>query len=60
MAPAIVAAGSKVFDMVSSNTELRDKLEENTISYYNEINKSDHAYSKLEYAVIMNNYEYCY
>ena len=30
MAPAIVAAGSKVFDMVSSNTELRDKLEENT------------------------------
>ena len=30
IAPAIVAAGSKVFDMVSSNTELRDKLEENT------------------------------
>ena len=30
VAPAIVAAGSKVFDMVSSNTELRDKLEENT------------------------------
>ena len=30
MAPAIVAAGSKVFDMVASNTELRDKLEENT------------------------------
>ena len=28
--PAIVAAGSKVFDMVSATTELRDKLEENT------------------------------
>jgi len=30
MAPAIVAAGTKVFDMVSATTELRDKLEENT------------------------------
>ena len=30
VAPAIVAAGSKVFDMVSATTELRDKLEENT------------------------------
>ena len=30
VAPAIVAAGSKVFDMVSATTELRDKLEEIT------------------------------
>jgi len=30
VAPAIVAAGSKVFDMLSATTELRDKLEENT------------------------------
>ena len=30
VAPAIVAAGTKVFDMVSATTELRDKLEENT------------------------------
>ena len=30
MAPAIVAAGSKVFDMVSATTKHRDKLEENT------------------------------
>ena len=30
VAPAIVAAGSKVFDMLSATTELRDKLEDNT------------------------------
>ena len=30
VAPAIVAAGSKVFDMVSATTKLRDKLEKNT------------------------------
>ena len=30
VAPAIVAAGSKVFDMLSATTKLRDKLEENT------------------------------
>jgi len=30
VAPAIVAAGSKVFEMLSNTTELRDKLEENT------------------------------
>ena len=30
VAPAIVAAGSKVFDMLAATTKLRDKLEENT------------------------------
>ena len=30
VAPAIVAAGSKVFGMLSATTELQDKLEENT------------------------------
>ena len=33
VAPAIVAAGSKVFDMLSATTKLRDKLEENTIYF---------------------------
>ena len=33
LAPAIVAAGIKVFDMLSSSTELRDKLEEHTIYF---------------------------
>jgi len=33
VAPAIVAAGSKVFDMLSETTELRDKLEENTLYF---------------------------
>ena len=30
LAPAIVGASLKVFDMLSSNTELRDRLEDNT------------------------------
>ncbi|MBL7014369.1 MAG: glycine C-acetyltransferase [Candidatus Marinimicrobia bacterium] len=33
VAPSIVAAGLKAFDLLSSSTELRDKLEENT-SYF--------------------------
>ncbi len=35
LAPAIVAAGIKVFDLLSSTTELRDKLEQNT-TYFRE------------------------
>ena len=35
VAPAIVAAGSKVFNMLSVTTELRDKLEKNT-AYFRE------------------------
>ncbi|MBN4081009.1 glycine C-acetyltransferase [Caldithrix abyssi] len=35
VAPPIVAAGIKVFEMLSSSTELRDKLEENT-NYFRE------------------------
>ena len=37
MAPAIVAAGIKVFDLLSSTTELRDKLEHNTIYFRNKM-----------------------
>jgi len=33
LAPAIVAAGINVFDMLSATTELRDKLEENTLYF---------------------------
>lgn len=35
LAPSIVGAGIKVFDLLSSSTELRDKLEENT-KYFKE------------------------
>lgn len=35
LAPSIVGAANKVFDILSSNTELRDKLEENT-KYFKE------------------------
>ena len=37
LAPSIVAAGIKVFDMLSSNTELRDKLEVNTLYFREKI-----------------------
>ena len=37
LAPAIVAAGIKVFDILSSTTVLRDKLEENTIYFRNKM-----------------------
>ena len=40
LAPAIVAAGIKVFDMLSSTTELRDKLEENTIYFRNKMTEA--------------------
>lgn len=35
LAPSIVGAGIKIFDLLSSTTELRDKLEENT-NYFKE------------------------
>ena len=37
LAPSIVAAGIKVFDMLSANTELRDKLEVNTLYFREKI-----------------------
>jgi glycine C-acetyltransferase len=37
LAPAIVAAGIKVFDMLSATTVLRDKLEENTLYFREKI-----------------------
>lgn len=39
VAPAIVAAGSKVFDMLSKTTSLRDKLEKNTSYFRNGISE---------------------
>ena len=39
VAPAIVAAGSKVFDMLSKTTSLRDKLEKNTSYFRNEMSE---------------------
>ena len=40
LAPSIVAAGIKVFDMISSKTNLRDKLERNTIYFRDKITKA--------------------
>ena len=39
-APAIVSAGIKVLDMISSTTELRDKLEKNTIYFRQKMSKA--------------------
>ena len=40
VAPAIVAAGIKVFDMLSTTTELRDKLEKNTNYFRTKMDKT--------------------
>ena len=40
VAPAIVSAGIKVLDMISSTTELRDKLEKNTIYFRQKMSKA--------------------
>tara|TARA_A100001011_G_scaffold14614_2_gene15424 strand:- start:3865 stop:5055 length:1191 start_codon:yes stop_codon:yes gene_type:complete len=40
VAPAIVSAGIKVLDMISSTTELRDKLEKNTVYFRQKMSKA--------------------
>ena len=40
VAPAIVSAGIKVLDMISSTTELRDRLEKNTIYFRQKMSKA--------------------
>jgi len=40
LAPSIVGAANKVFEILSSNTELRDKLEENTKYFKTKINEA--------------------
>lgn len=40
MAPAIVAAGIKVFDILSKSTALRDKLEKNTLYFRGKIKEA--------------------
>ena len=40
VAPAIVAAGIEVLDMISSNTELRDRLEKNTMYFRDRMSES--------------------
>ena len=40
LAPPIVATGIKVFDMLSHTTELRDKLEQNTIYFREKLSKT--------------------
>jgi glycine C-acetyltransferase len=40
LAPAIVGASNKVFEMLTNNTELRDKLEENTKFFKKEVKEA--------------------
>ena len=40
VAPAIVAAGAEVLDMISSTTRLRDKLEQNTMHFRQRMSES--------------------
>jgi len=41
LAPSIVAAGIKVFDMLSATTVLRDKLEKNTLYFREKIRAAE-------------------
>ena len=52
LAPSIVAAGIKVFDMLSTNTELRDKLEVNTLYFREKLMNAGFDIKKGEHPIV--------
>ncbi len=52
LAPSIVAAGIKVFDMLSANTELRDKLEVNTLYFREKLMNAGFDIKKGEHPIV--------
>ncbi|MCH7763834.1 MAG: glycine C-acetyltransferase [Candidatus Marinimicrobia bacterium] len=52
MAPAIVAAGIKVFELLSKSTELRDKLEENTLYFRGKIKEAGFNIKEGEHPIV--------
>ena len=52
LAPAIVAAGIKVFDMLSTTTVLRDKLEENTLYFREKISAAGFDIKKGDHPIV--------
>ncbi|MBP8791616.1 MAG: glycine C-acetyltransferase [Lutibacter sp.] len=52
LAPAIVGASLKVFEMLSKNTSLRDKLEENTIYFKEKMTKAGFDIVKGDSAIV--------
>ncbi|MDP5957863.1 MAG: aminotransferase class I/II-fold pyridoxal phosphate-dependent enzyme, partial [Candidatus Marinimicrobia bacterium] len=52
LAPAIVAAGIKVFDILSKSTELRDKLEKNTIYFREKMNSAGFDIKKGDHPIV--------
>ncbi|HED07492.1 MAG TPA: glycine C-acetyltransferase [Ignavibacteria bacterium] len=52
VAPSIVAASLKVIDMLSSTTELRDKLEKNTKYFREEISKAGFEIKPGEHPIV--------
>ena len=52
LAPSIVGASIAVFDMLSETTELRDKLEENTMYFREEMTKAGFDIKPGEHAIV--------
>jgi len=52
LAPAIVAAGMKVFDMLSATTDLRDKLEENTLYFRKKMSAAGFDIKKGDHPIV--------
>jgi len=52
MAPAIVAAGIKVFDILSKSTDLRDKLEENTLYFREKMKEAGFNIKKGDHPIV--------
>ena len=52
LAPTIVGASLKVFEMLSKNTSLRDKLEENTIYFKEKMTKAGFDIVKGDSAIV--------
>ena len=52
LAPAIVAAGMKVFDMLSATTNLRDKLEENTLYFRKKMSAAGFDIKKGDHPIV--------
>ena len=52
MAPSIVAAGIKVFDILSKSTELRDRLEQNTVYFRKKMTEAGFNIKEGEHPIV--------
>eukprot|EP00736_Rhodelphis_marinus_P012778 Rmarinus@m.21073 len=52
LAPSVVAAGQKVFEMLSATTELRDRLEENTKRFRSKMTEAGFAILEGDHPIV--------